>query len=143
MNIAANKVISGTWGKVLVDGLEIAESSALQAKVSFNKEEVQMARQMAVDQKITGYKGTGSITLKKVFTRFADFAEAVKLGKDVRASILSELDDPDAYGAERISISNVSFDDLTLADWTVGRTQEITVPFTFTDWEFLEKVVAE
>lgn len=140
MKIAANRVISGTFGSVQVDGIEIAEVSALQAKVSYTKEDVQMSGQMAVDQKVTGYKGTGSLTLKKVYTRFADFAEAIKKGKDVRATVISNLDDPDAYGAERVAIYNVSLDDLTLADWAVGKTQEVTCPFTFTDWEFLGEV---
>ncbi len=141
MKVTANKVISGTWGSVTVDGVEIAEISALQAKVSYTKEEVQMARQMGVDQKITGYKCTGSLTLKKVFTRFAEFADAIKQGKDMRATVISHLEDPDAYGAERVALYNVSLDDLTLADWAAGKTQEVTVPFTFTDWEYLSKVV--
>ena len=140
MRVAANRVISGTFGSVHVDGLDIAEVSALQAKVSYTKEDVQMAGQRAVDQKVTNFKGTGSLTLKKVYTRFADFAESIKKGQDVRATVISSLDDPDAYGAERVAIYNVSLDDLTLADWAVGKTQEVTVPFTFTDWEFLGEV---
>ena len=142
MKLSANRTISGTFGSVMVDGREIAEISACQAKVSYNKEEVQMAGQMAVDQKVTGYKCTGSLTLKKVFTRFSEVADNIKKGVDVRLTVISHLEDPDAYGAERVALYNVSLDDLTLADWAVGKTQEVSVPFTFTDFEFLSKVTA-
>ena len=140
--ISANRVISGTWGSVLVDGLDIAEVESLQAKVTYSKENVQMARTMAVDKKILSTEGTGSIGLKHVYSRFGDFAKQIAAGKDVRCTIISRLEDPDAYGAERIALYNVSFDEHTLADWAVGKVGTKTVPFTFTEWEYLSEVTA-
>lgn len=47
-----------------------------------------------------------------------------------------------ADGAERVVLKNVSFDDLTVADWKVGTKGNITAPFTFTKYEFLDTIEA-
>lgn len=140
--VPANKVMSGTWGYAKLNGMELAEISAGQAKISVSKEKIQMARSMMTDAKITSCEGTGSVTLHKIRTLFAEYLEKVKAGIDVRPTIILGLDDPDAYGAEAISLHGVSFDDFTLQDWTVGKSSSVTVPFTFTGWKFLSKVDA-
>ncbi len=66
--------------------------------------------------------------------------EAIRDGRDIRFTIISKLADPDAYGAERVVLKNVSFDDLTLADWETGKTGTVTVPFTFTEYEYLDVI---
>lgn len=99
-----------------------------------------MAGQMAVDSKITNVKGTGSVTLKKVYSRTAGHGDKVLQGIDERLTFIGKLDDPDAYGAERVALYNVSLDEETLMDWRVGSTTEMTVPFTFTDREWLQEV---
>ena len=50
---------------------------------------------------------------------------------------------PDAYGTERVVLKNVSFDDLTLADWEADTLGSTECPFTFTDYEYLDTVEAE
>lgn len=37
-------------------------------------------------------------------------------------------------------LSNVSFDDLTLADWEAKSVGKVECPFTFTDYEFLDEI---
>lgn len=138
-----NRVMSGTWGEVWLDGDYVAECYGLQAKMSMSKEDVNVCRQMAVDKKITAISYTGSLKLHKVNSRMAlRIGEKIKIGKDPRFTVISKLDDPDAYGAERVALRNVSFDDVTLADWEAARKGSIEAPFTFTDHEFLDKVEA-
>ena len=55
-------------------------------------------------------------------------------------TLIGKLADPDSYGAERIAVYNVSFDDLTLADWKANTAGEITLPFTFTRYELLDVI---
>ena len=43
-------------------------------------------------------------------------------------------------GTERISISGVSFDDVTLADWEAGNLGTIEAPFTFTGVDYLDEI---
>lgn len=139
--IKGNRVMSGTWGEVWLDGDYVAECFGLQAKVSFTKEDVQLCRQMSADKKITSMTCTGAMRMHKVNSRMAlAIGDKIKNGIDPRFTVISKLDDPDAYGAERVVLRNVSFDDLTLADWEVARNGTIEAPFTFTDYDFLDVV---
>lgn len=138
---SAKRVISGTWGEVWLDGAKVSECYGLQAKVSFNKEDIALCGQMASDKKVTSIECTGSLRMHKVTSRMAlAIGENIRNGKDVRFTIVSKLKDPDAYGAERVVLSNVSFDDLTLADWEAKSVGKVECPFTFTDYEFLDEI---
>ena len=138
---SAKRVISGTWGEVWLDGDKVTECYGLQAKVSFNKEDIALCGQMASDKKVTSIECTGSLRMHKVTSRMAlAIGENIRNGKDVRFTIVSKLKDPDAYGAERVVLSNVSFDDLTLADWEAKSVGKVECPFTFTDYEFLDEI---
>lgn len=142
MSLSASRVMSGTFGGVYVDGVLLAEISSFQAKHTFQRDDVQMAGEMAIDSKVTGTKGTGSLTLKKVYSRFSGYVNQIQNGVDVRFTVIAKLDDPDALGAERVALYNVSFDEMTLMDWQVGKTQDISYPFRFTKSELLEGVSA-
>lgn len=138
---SAKRVISGTWGEVWLDGDKVSECYGLQAKVSLNKEDIALCGQMASDKKVTSIECTGSLRMHKVTSRMAlAIGENIRNGKDVRFTIVSKLKDPDAYGAERVVLSNVSFDDLTLADWEAKSVGKVECPFTFTDYEFLDEI---
>ena len=138
---SAKRVISGTSGEVWLDGDKVSECYGLQAKVSFNKEDIALCGQMASDKKVTSIECTGSLRMHKVTSRMAlAIGENIRNGKDVRFTIVSKLKDPDAYGAERVVLSNVSFDDLTLADWEAKSVGKVECPFTFTDYEFLDEI---
>ena len=138
---SAKRVISGTWGEVWLDGDKVSECYGLQAKVSFNKEDIALCGQMASDKKVTSIECTGSLRMHKVTSRMAlAIGENIRNGKDVRFTIVSKLKDPDAYGAERVVLSNVSFDDLTLADWEAKSVGKVECPFTFTGYEFLDEI---
>lgn len=138
---SAKRVISGTWGEVWLNGEQVGECYGLQAKVKFNKEKVPLCGAMAVDTKIVSTEGTGSIRMHKVFSRMATaVGDSVAAGTDPRFIIVSKLRDPDSYGAERVAIKNVSFDDETVADWESGKLGSVESPFTFTDREYLDLI---
>lgn len=138
---SAKRVMSGTWGEVWLDNEYVAEAYKFSAKISYNKQAIARCGQMANDQKVTSYSGTGSIGMHKINSRMGRLmGEKIRDGQDVRFTIIAKLDDPDAYGSERIRIENVSFDDLTLADWESDVPGKIESPFTFTDYEYLDSV---
>lgn len=138
--IPANRVISGTWAEVWVDGELWVECDGGQAKVTNNKTDIAMCGVMMTDSKITSQKGTGSISAHKVFTRNRSQARSLNEGRDERATIIMKLADPDAYGAERIALYNVSFDDETLMDFQAGNPGKVNYPFTFTGWDYLDAI---
>ncbi len=129
--------------EVWLDNSYVGECYGMQAKVSFNKEDVQICGRMATDKKVSSISCTGSLRMHKVSSRMANaIGSSIRNGRDLRFVVISKLNDPDAYGAERVVLKNVSFDDLTLADWEVATNGKIEAPFTFTDYELLDAVEA-
>ena len=136
----AKRVINGTYGEVWVDGEKIAECTACQLKVNKNKETINLCGQFMSDTKATSASGTGSLTLYKVDSGFAQKLSDIQSGIDRRFTVISKLRDPDSYGAERVAVYNVSFDDLTLADWRAATGCTVTAPFTYSRYEFLDQI---
>lgn len=137
---SAKRVISGTWGELWLDGEKVAEVTACQAKVALNKETINLCGAFMTDVKAISATGTGSLTLHKVDSGLARKMDGIKSGVDRRFTLISKLKDPDSYGAERIALYGVSFDDLTLADWQAATLGSVTAPFTFVDYEYLDQI---
>ena len=141
MAVDTKRIMNGTFSELWLDGEYVGEAYKAQAKVEFTKEEIKQCGKFFVDNKVVGAKGTGSITLFKVSSRMAKkMAQMVRDKKDVRCTLISKLDDPDAYGAERIALYGVQFDDITLFDWEAQKPLETETPYIFTDYEYLDEV---
>ena len=52
-----------------------------------------------------------------------------------------KLYDPEAFGAERIRLKNVMFDNIDLANWESGKEIEEEWKFTFEEYELLDPIV--
>lgn len=143
-NIQANRTLSGSFAQVWVDGAPIAELSELTLTVKVQRERVQIG--MDVDSKITGYSGSGTMTLKQVYTRFFEVLEQAKNGVDKRCTITTALKDPDAVDGmeERYSVSNVAFTELPFIGYKMGQVNQQKLPFTFrpSDLQCLDRIEA-
>ena len=127
MAVETKRICNGTFGELWLDGDYVGECYKAQAKVEFTKEEIKQCGTFFTDNKVVGCKGTGSLTMHK----------------DVRFTLISKLADPDAYGAERVSITGVQMDDLTLFDWEAQKPLETEAPFTFTGYEYLDQITPQ
>ena len=130
-NIQANRTLSGSFAQVWVDGAPIAELSELTLTVKVLREKVQFG--MDVDSKIIGYEGTGTMTVKQVYTRFFEVLEQAKKGLDKRCTITTALKDPDAVDGceERYSVSNVAFTELPFIGYEMGKVNQQKLSFSF------------
>ena len=140
--MTGNRVMNGTFGQVWVDGELWMELNAASAKYSYSKETIQTCGNMLEDSKVTSVKGTGTISVHKVYSRNVSRGDAILKGKDVRATIIMKLADPDAFGAERVALYDVSFDDETIMDFAAGSPSKVSYPFTFGRREWLDTVSA-
>jgi hypothetical protein len=135
-NWKSDQVMSGTFGKVWWDGDLVFEAKACEASVEMQMEAVKQAGQMADGQKMVGHNGTGTLRLHKVFSRAKrKISNSVKNGINPEFTLVSELNDPAAFGAERVILKGVHFTTLPLINWELGALGEEELPFTFTDWE--------
>lgn len=137
----AKRVINGTYGEVWIDGVEATEATGLEAKIALTKQDVDQCGSFLTGSKIVGGKGTGTLKGLKVTTFFSSLiADAISKGQFPSMTVVSNLADPDAFGAERVKLTGVTFDELTLANWEVRKPGEQSVPFTFTGFQFLDKI---
>ena len=137
------KVINGTFGEVWVDDDYMAEVTALEAKVSLDKTEVNQVGTLAKGYKITGIDGKGTVKLNKVSSYFIKkLSDNTKAGKTTTCTIISKLNDPDSFGAERIQLNGCTFDELTLANWEAKKLGEESITFSFPSWEVLATINA-
>lgn len=133
----APRVMNGKWGMVYLNGEPVWETDSYEAKVKIEREDVDLVMQMAKDSKMTGLTGEWSMKIKKVFSRGAQLlADSIKKGQDVRIQIISKLDDPDAYGSERLVVENAWFNELTLQKFENAKMVDEEYSGGFTDFYF-------
>ena len=137
----APRVMSGTFGMLYWDGDPIFEVNSFEAKLKLNRESVNFAMDMAEDSKLTGTAGEFSFKVKKVFSRGQiKLARAIKDGRDPRSQFVGVLNDPDAFGSERVVLSNCWFGDLVLMAFESGKLLEEEFSGGFTDFDFPDVV---
>lgn len=140
-NYDGKNVMNGTYGEVWIDGDYVAEAIGLQAKVTLSKSDVNICKKLGKSYKVTGYEGKGTLKLNHVTSRMSMLiSDNIKQGKETVCNVISKLSDPDAFGAERVSIKDVTFDEFTLADWEAKKNGEESVAFTFSDWDYLDRI---
>ncbi|BEP28815.1 phage tail tube protein [Helicovermis profundi] len=136
-----NKIINGTFGTIWVNNEKWIETKSFEAKVTGQYEDVDIAGKLGKSRKYIGYEGSGSINTNKVYSRGAKLlAEAFKTGNMPEIKIISKLSDPSSYGAERVIIKDVTFDEFTLAKFELKSPLEEELPFQFGDYELIDTI---
>lgn len=137
---SAERVINGTYGQVWHNGRLKAEVTGLTAKVVKTKEAVNLCGDLWEDTKMTKKKGTGTLEFLKVDSAMIEDEGDPETGGQGRDKIIAQLADPDAWGAERIALYGVNFDEVQLAAWKGASVTRHSVPFTFTGYKLLDKI---
>lgn len=135
--------INGSWGRLWWGGDQVFEVESFELKVTPNREEIKQAGSLDVDSKITSIKCEGSFKVKKVYSRgINSLLKDWKNGRDPRTQLTATLDDPDAFGAERVVIDNVWFNEMTLMQFELGTKleREFTFGCTISDIDFPETI---
>lgn len=119
----------------------MAETTALQAKTKFDIAEVKQTRTLETGYKVTGISGSGTVKLNKVTSYWLKrAAQAIKEGKAIRGTIISNLADPEAFGSERVRLKNCIFTEIPIADWEAGKLGEESIPFNFSGLDILDAI---
>lgn len=129
--IQANRMLSGSFAELWIDGNRVAEAESIQLAIQFQRTDVQIG--MDIDSKITGFRGEGQLKLRQVFSRFFDIVEQAKAGSDLRITITTALKDPDSFGGqeERYSVADVALTELPLVNYTTGKVNQQVIRFRF------------
>ena len=137
---SAERVINGTYGQVWRTGRIMAEVSGFTAKVAKTKEAVNLCGDLWEDTKMTKKKGTGTLEFLKVDSAMIEDEGDPETGGYGRDKIICQLADPASWGAERIALYGVNFDEVQLANWKAASVTRHSVPFTFTGYKLLDRI---
>jgi len=139
--VKANRQINGTFGAIWLDGEKLADVDSFESKVAINTEDVNMSEDLATHKKMTGWAGEGTLVLKKVYS-----TGAVLIGEKLKEGIMpvfkmvTKLDDPDAFGAERVALEEVTFSEFILSKFAQKELQTEELPFAFADYEPIDLI---
>lgn len=140
-NYTPERVLNGTYGEIWINDQYMAEVVSFKAELDIDNQEVVQTGTRGTGYKFMGYKGSGELKMNKVSSYVTKMvSKQLKEGKTPTATIISKLDDPDAYGAERVKIIGATFSKLTLADWEAKKLTEETVPFDFQDYDLIDTI---
>lgn len=136
-----NKVFRGTFGKVWVDGERLSNVKSFEAKAALDYEDMNVNGDFGTKKRYMGYSISGTMTLHK-FDSFIlrKYQKGVMTGELPEMTIVVALDDPTAYGAERVQLRDVNLDEITLSKFENKTLTEEEVPFTAGSFEFLDLV---
>jgi len=130
--VNAKNVMSGSFGVVRIDGIEYANISSFESKITNTREDLQFSGNVGIDSKLLSSAGTGTMTFRKVNSRVvARQIPQLISGKDFKTVLILTVDDPDGLGKETISITDTWFNDFDLFKFEMGTTMEETVSFGF------------
>ena len=137
----ATQLFNGTHSTLTASGTKIGEAKSFQAKVTYTKKDIAVAGKLMVDSFVESAKGTGSMELYRISSRFIkEYAEATLNGEVIPVTLVSAIENKVTKKQERIQLTGVSFDEVSLADWSLQTEGTMTIPFTFTDFNLLDEV---
>lgn len=131
----ASRVCSGTFGHVYIDGEEYEEVQECTADETMDKKDVILVGSTRKKFKCGLRSGAGTLKGYKVTSKILEL-------EFKKFEILTELDDPEAFGAERIRLKGCMFDKLSLVNFKAGELCEEETPFTYDDYELVDPIKA-
>jgi len=129
------RIIMGTFGQIFIDGVWQSNLNHLEANVEADKRELNLVGTEYTVFKLGRKKGTGTMSGYKVTS------DMITRGFQ-KFSIINKLDDPEAYGFERIELNGCMVDKIQLANWTAGEEVVEETAFTFESYKLVDPIVA-
>lgn len=139
----AKRVINGTHGAVWINGEKLFDLESIELRVNIEWEDVFFPEETGKKRKFIGWTGEGSLVVKKIFSRGSSLlAKGVKSGVMPDITMTTKLADPDAYGTERVSVDDVTFNEFLLAKIERGLLSE-EMGFEFGDFDIIEEIKSQ
>jgi hypothetical protein len=138
----ASRTINGSYGEVWNDGKWLTNVQSAEATVEINKEKINRSGTRWTGHKVTTLEGSGNVKGLKINSDFikAIGSVASDRGKPYVTELIYKLDDPESWGAERVRLKGVQFDQIPLGKFEVGAIVEEELPFTFSGYDLLDAI---
>lgn len=138
MNTSFNpdRAFFGSFARLLLDGEWQTNTQSVEANVDMDKAELNVMGDNWTRIKRGQLKGAGTFSGYKVTSKM------IEKGFE-RFELIVALEDPEAFGHERVRLMNCMADSIQLAGVASGEVIEEETPFTFEYFELLDAVSAE
>lgn len=134
-----NRTMNGKWGRIWVNDELWAECESFEAKVTGNYEEQSFCEDMSKHQKLMGWSGSGTMTLKKMYSRLPNLLGSMwKTGNMPDIKIIARIKNPSTGKQERVEIIEVTFDEMTLSKFADNELLKEEIPFKFADYNYID-----
>lgn len=128
-NTQAKQVLSGTNGKLFIDGEEIGTWQSVSLTITINYEDVIIGSD--VDRKEVSRTGEGSISRQITNSLDAKLYNKLKNQKDLRFEIETEITSDATGDSQIITVTGVSFDAFNLLNMEKGALASSDMSFRF------------
>lgn len=129
----ASRICSGTYGRVFENGKWKDNINECTMDAEIDLKEVNLVGAEWQGHKKGIKKGTGTIKGYKVDS------DMIKNGFN-KKEILTELDDPEAWGAERIRFKNVQASKVNFVNFKAGELCEEETPVVWSGYELVDPI---
>lgn len=134
-----NAVILGTNGKLYINGVRCSNIKSFELKATMNYEEIDVNGNLCKQQVYTGYSLGGTMTLHKVNSNSVNLVkDGMITGVIPDIKFVASLSDPNFDGQERIEVTDVTFDEVTLLAFENGQIGEESVPFKAGGYNYID-----
>ena len=134
------RAMSGSFGAIFDEnGRELTQFNRFEATDTINFQEMNLLGTRRVKHKVTTQSGEGTIAGYKVTS---DLVAALLANPTRTFTFIAKIDDPEAYGYERIRYRGVRFNKNNLSRFQAGQVVEEEWTFVFDeDPELLDAVI--
>jgi hypothetical protein len=141
----STRTINGKFGEIWMDGQWLSNFHTAEATADLQYEKIKRSGKRADGNKVVGIEYSGTISGYKITS---DLARAVAQVTDDRkgafvCELVMKLDDPEAYGYERVRLKGVQFTKIDIMKFEHGSMVEQEWPFVFDGVEWLDAITAE
>lgn len=137
----ADHCILGTFGKLYINNVRVAEIKSFELKASLQYEDILVNGNLITQSKYKGATLTGTMVVHKVNSfNIKLVKDAIKTGVMPSIKFLGELADPNIDGDEAIEVSDVMFDEATLLSFANGEVREESTAFRAGDYNYLSTI---
>lgn len=137
----AENCILGTWGRLYVNNVRVANIKSFELKASMNYEDILVNGNLITQSKYKGATLTGTMVVHKVNSYNINLVkDAIKTGVMPNIKFMGELSDPNVNGDEAIEVTDVMFDEATLLSFANGEVREESTAFRAGDYNYLSTI---
>lgn len=136
-----NSVILGTFGKLYINNVRVAEIKSFELKASLQYEDILVNGNLITQSKYKGATLTGTMVVHKVNSYNIKLVkDGIKTGIMPSIKFMGELADPNIDGDEAIEVTDVMFDEATLLSFANGEVREESTAFRAGDYNYLSTI---